>query len=131
MFASEAEFDAHKVEQVRIRRGDRAAAALERLLQPLQQQYSEKFVLTHGDLHSENVHLRCVTDSKGKFIWELSGILDWGNSGFYPGYMEYAVAMKSGPYYPYWRKVMKKLLKGMECTKDRVRLQETATDWTV
>ena len=45
--------------------------------------------------------------------------------------MEYAVAMKSGPYYPYWRKVMKKLLKGMECTKDRVRLQETATDWTV
>jgi Phosphotransferase enzyme family len=130
-FASESEFDAHKVEQMRLRGGDAAATALESLIKPLQEQYSEKFVLTHGDLHDENIHVRYVKNSKGKSVWELSGILDWGSSGFYPEYMEFSVAMKSGPYRPYWQKVMKEVLKGMECTKERIKVEEWATYWAV
>ena len=86
-----------------------------------------KFVLTHADLHSENIHVCRVMDSKGKSTWELSGILDWGRSGFSPEYMEYAMAMKSGPYRPYWQNVMKAVLKGLECSKKRVKVEEHAT----
>ena len=75
-FSSEAEFDDYKVDQTRIKKGDDAAMRLEKLICPLRQQYMEKFVLTHGDLHSENIHLRCITDSHGKPVWELSAILD-------------------------------------------------------
>jgi Ser/Thr protein kinase RdoA (MazF antagonist) len=130
-FSTEAEFDAHKVEHMRARGGNASAKALEDLIKPLRARYSEKFVLTHADLHSENIHVRRVTDSKGKDAWELSGILDWGRSGFYPEYMEYAVAMKSGPYRPYWQKVMEEVLKGMECSKERLKVEEYATEWAV
>lgn len=84
-FATESDFDAYKVEQWRVSGSSAGATALENLIKPLQEQYSEEFVLTHGDLHSSNIHLRRLTDSKGKpSTWELSGILDWGSSGFYP-----------------------------------------------
>ena len=128
-FESESEFDAHKVEQMRARRGDVAAKALEDRIKPLRDQYSEEFVFTHGDLHSQNIHVRRVIVSDGKSRWELSGILDWGSSGFYPKYMEYAMAMKTGPHRPYWRKVMKEVLKGMECSKERMQVEECATEW--
>ena len=130
-FASESDFDAHKVEQMRIKGGDGAATVLESFIKPLQKRYSERFVFTHGDLHSENIHVRSVKDSRGMSVWELSGILDWGRSGFYPEYMEYAIAMKTGPYRPYWQKVMKKVMKGMECTKERIQVEEWATEWAV
>lgn len=45
--------------------------------------------------------------------------------------MEYAVAMKSGPTLPYWRKVMKQVLEGMECSKERIKVEELATQWAV
>ncbi len=128
-FKSESEFDAHKVEQMRVRRGDAAAKALEDRIKPLRDQYSERFVLTHGDLHSQNIHVHCVTGSDGKSRWELSGILDWGRSGFYPEYMEYAMAMKTGPHRPYWKKVLKEVLEGMECSKERMQVEEWATEW--
>ncbi|ERF69431.1 hypothetical protein EPUS_07835 [Endocarpon pusillum Z07020] len=127
-FGSEAEFDAHKVEQMRARRGDAAAKALEDRIKPLRDQYSERFVLTHGDLHSQNVHVRRVVGSDGKSRWELSGILDWGSSGLYPKYMEYAMAMKTGPHRPYWKKVMKEVLQGMECSRERMEVEERATE---
>ena len=132
-FRSESEFDAHKIKHLRRRGGGGKAAAtrLEYLIKPLRTQYTEKFVLTHGDLHENNIHVRCVRDSKGKAVWELSGILDWGNSGFYPEYMEYATAMKKGPSSPYWRKVMKKVLQGLECPKERLKAEELATEWAI
>lgn len=130
-FESEAKFDQHKVELLRASGGDAVAGHLEKLIQPLQGQYSGRFVLTHGDLHSENIHVRCLSDSKGIPVWELSGILDWGRSGFYPEYMEYATAMKTGPYHPYWQKVLKEVLKGLECSKQRVKAEELATHWAV
>lgn len=128
-FESEAQFGQHKIGLLRARCGDAVARHLEKLIQPLQELYTGRFVLTHGDLHSENIHVRCRSDSKGKPVWELSGILDWGRSGFYPEYMEYATAMKTGPYHPYWQKEMKKVLKGFECSKQRVKAEELATLW--
>lgn len=64
-------------------------------------------------------------------MWELSGILDWGNSGFYPEYMEYATAMKKGPSRPYWRRVMKEVLRDIECSKERLQAEEMATEWSI
>jgi Phosphotransferase enzyme family len=130
-FASESEFDAHKIKHLRRRGGKVAASRLEYLLRPLRTEYTERFVLTHGDLHENNTHVRCVRDSKGKPTWELSGILDWGNSGFYPEYMEYAKAMKKGPSSLHWRRVMKKVLQGLECSKERLKAEELATEWAI
>ncbi|RAH54974.1 kinase-like protein [Aspergillus piperis CBS 112811] len=42
-----------------------------------------KFVLTHGDLSARNI---MVQDG------QLTGIVDWAYSGFFPEYMEYALA---------------------------------------
>lgn len=128
-FESESAFDDYKIEQMRARQGNVAACALERCIEPLRKQYTGKFVLTHADLHPENIHVSLITDPRNRKIsWQLSGILDWGRSGFYPEYMEYATAMKVGPYPPYWQKVMKTVLKGLECSKDRVKVEEMATD---
>lgn len=44
---------------------------------------SSKFVLTHGDLAARNI---MVKDG------QLTGIVDWEYSGFFPEYMEYALA---------------------------------------
>lgn len=103
-FVNESDFDAHKIEQVRRTRGELTAKRVEALIKPLQKQSTEKYVLTHRDLHDQNIHVRCIRDSKGKRTWELSGILDWGDSGFYPEYMEYAMAMRDeagGLFQPY------------------------------
>jgi Phosphotransferase enzyme family len=130
-FSNEAEFDNYKIEQLRLRAGDKKAQKLADLIQPLRADYANEFVLTHGDLHAGNIHLRKATNSKGKVIWVLSAILDWGRSGFYPAYMEYAVAMKDGPYDPYWQKVMREVLKDYSCSKKRVAVEEMATYWRV
>ena len=113
---SQGKLDQHKVELLRASSGNAAAKNLEKLIQPLQEQYSGKFAL-HGDLHSEKIHVRCLSDPKAKSVWELSGILDWERSEFYPEYMEYATAMKTGPFYPSWQKVMKEVLKELEYSK--------------
>lgn len=44
---------------------------------------SGRFVLTHGDLSARNI---MVKDGK------ITGIIDWEYSGFFPEYMEYALA---------------------------------------
>jgi Ser/Thr protein kinase RdoA (MazF antagonist) len=75
-FETESAFDGHKTEQLRNRAGEAVAGALEKLIKPLRAEYSEKFVLTHGDLHQENIHVRSVTHAKGKSRWELSRIMD-------------------------------------------------------
>jgi hypothetical protein len=92
-FESESAFDDHKIQRMRSQCGEAAARALESLIKPLRGQYSEKFALTRADLHSHNIHVRQVKDAKGESTSELSAILDWGRSGFYLEYMEYAMAI--------------------------------------
>lgn len=96
-FGSESEFDNHKIEQIRSKYGEPAAKKLESRIKPLRGQYSEKFVLTHMDLHHDNTLVRQVNDTSGKPKWCLSGIVDWARSGYYPEYVEYATAMNDGP----------------------------------
>ena len=64
--------------------GEVAARQLESLIKPLREKHTEGYVLTHGDLHLDNINVRCIPDSKGGRTWTLSGILDWGRSGFCP-----------------------------------------------
>jgi Phosphotransferase enzyme family len=130
-FRSESEFDNHKIKQIRNKCGEPAAKELESRIKPLRGQYSEKFVLTHADLHQDNILVRQVRDASGKSTWRLSGIVDWARSGYYPEYMEYATAMNDGPTHPYWRKVMKEVLKGLECSKQRLKVEGAATYWAL
>lgn len=130
-FRSEAEFDAHKVHQFQVHCNAQSAQQLQSLLTPLRTEYTERFVLTHADLHQENILVREVRDQKGKSTWHLAGIIDWARSGYYPEYMEYATAMKDGPYSGYWRKVMREVLAGAECSKKRLRAEDFATSWAV
>ena len=130
-FMNESDFDDHKIKQIKDKCGELAAKKLENDIQPLRSQYTGKFVLTHADLNQYNILVHQVSDGNGKSTWRLSGIVDWGRSGYYPEYMEYATAMKDGPYYPYWRKVLKKILKGQECSKRRLKVEVAATYWAV
>lgn len=50
-----------------------------------------RVVFTHADFHPRNI---MVVDSPGGII-ELSGILDWESSGFYPEYWEQLKAMNT------------------------------------
>jgi hypothetical protein len=130
-FRSEAEFDAHKFHQFQVHCNDQREQQLQSLLTPLRAEYTERFVLTHADLHQENILVREVRDETGKSTWHLAGIIDWARSGYYPEYMEYATVLKDGPYLGYWRKVMRKVLAGMECSKKRLRAEDFATSWIV
>ena len=130
-FQNEAEFDAHKVYKFQVHCNDQRAQQLQSLLTPLKAEYTDRFVLTHADLHQENILVREVRDQTGKSTWHLAGIIDWARSGYYPEYMECATAMKDGPYLGYWRKVMRKVLAGMECSKKRLRAEDFATSWAV
>lgn len=102
-FRIESEFDDHKIKQIRCKYGKPTAKKLESRIKPLRGQYSEKFVLTHADLHQDNILVRQVRDASGKSTWRLSGIVDWARSGYYPEYMEYATAMNDGPEDPFTR----------------------------
>jgi hypothetical protein len=130
-FRSEAEFNDHKIKQIRNKCGEPAAKELESRIKPLRGQYSEKFVLRHANLHQEDILVRQVRDGSGESTWRLSGIVDWARSGYYPEYMEYATAMNDGPTHPYWRKVMKEVLKGLECSKQRLKVEGAATYWAL
>jgi hypothetical protein len=41
-------------------------------------------VFTHGDLHQGNI----IVDRGEDDLWQIAGIVDWENSGFYPAYWE-------------------------------------------
>lgn len=80
-------------------------------LERQRRQFSGKFVLTHGDLSPRNILYK---DGM------VTGIVDWGMSGFYPEYAEYAFAMGLSQRYPdWWVEVLKHVLE--PCSKDRVK----------
>ncbi|GES61250.1 phosphotransferase family protein [Aspergillus terreus] len=79
-FQSEKEFDKwclSRIENVFVREFWRPCL-------PAMRRKSSRFVLTHGDLAARNI---MVHDG------QITGIVDWEYSGFFPEYMEYAVAM--------------------------------------
>ena len=60
-------------------------------------------VFTHGDLHQGNIIVERGEDGS----WQIAGIVDWENSGFYPAYWEAVkmtnclAAMDAGDWYLY------------------------------
>jgi hypothetical protein len=56
--------------------------------------------------------------------------LDWERSGFFPEYMEYALAKISIGHSHQWQKFLVGLLKemGLSCSKDREKVEHVATD---
>ena len=63
---------------------------------------SPKFVLTHGDLSARNIMVH-----EG----DISGIVDGQCSGFFPEYMEYALAtVVHGCIEDWWVRVLKDIL---------------------
>jgi Phosphotransferase enzyme family len=129
-FATEEEFDAHKVSELR-KRNPTAAIDLQNKIQRLSKGYTQKFVLTHGDLNPRNIHVKRVVEvSSGKSIWQISAILDWEDSGFFPEYMEYALARISISHDSKWRKFLVGLLEEMQisCSEERVKVENMATE---
>lgn len=73
-----------------------------------------KFVLTHGDLFPRNI---LVEDGK------ITGIVDWGRGGFFPGYVEYFLAADVYNYHgeEWWRPVLMEVL--TSCSQERIKFQ--------
>ncbi|KAM5353706.1 hypothetical protein ACJ41O_000356 [Fusarium nematophilum] len=70
------------------------------------------FVLTHGDLTPRNILV------EGDVI---TGIVDWGKSGFFPEYAEYAFAMKlCHGHEKWWIPILEEVLE--PCSKQRLEL---------
>ncbi|KAJ5083934.1 hypothetical protein NUU61_008513 [Penicillium alfredii] len=78
-FESEEEFDAWCLARVK----SPIAHALWKRLLPRMRAKGSRFVLTHGDLAARNIMVH---------NGQISGIVDWEYSGFFPEYMEYALA---------------------------------------
>ncbi|KAF5556464.1 kinase [Fusarium phyllophilum] len=55
-----------------------------------------QIVFTHADLNLRNILLDKVTILDGTRGWAVSGIVDWENSGFYPGYWDCTKAQFEG-----------------------------------
>jgi aminoglycoside phosphotransferase (APT) family kinase protein len=129
-FANEHDFDDHKIDEVR-KRSVAAAADMQKRIQQLSKTYTQKFVLTHGDLNSRNIHVKSVVDtSTQRMVWQISGILDWERSAIFPEYMEYALARISISHDVEWRKFLVGLLEDMQvcCSEERVAVEYIATD---
>lgn len=132
-FASEKDFDAHKIAEVR-EDDSMAAVELEEKIEQLSGSYTEKFVLTHGDLNARNIHVvETAPNDAGNpenRRWRLSSILDWEKSGFFPEYMEYAIARNSISHDPERRQFLCELLKDLQihCAEKRVEVEYMAMD---
>ncbi|EEH03463.1 conserved hypothetical protein [Histoplasma capsulatum G186AR] len=79
-FNSEAKFDEWCLSRIK---NTSERSKWRRKLAELRRNSQSKFVLTHGDLFPRNILVK-----EGK----ITGIVDWERSGFYPEYVEYALA---------------------------------------
>ncbi|KAH7243597.1 kinase-like domain-containing protein [Fusarium redolens] len=85
-----------------------------RVLEKKRRKSTGRFVLTHGDLSPRNI----MVDGSN-----ITGIIDWELSGFYPEYVEYAVAIGLGPgIEEWWVPVLKEVLE--PCSPDLVKFTE-------
>ncbi|PWY83102.1 kinase-like protein [Aspergillus sclerotioniger CBS 115572] len=98
-FASEEEFDEWCFARVKF---PLQQAFWKRYLPKMRNKKPSKFVLTHGDLAARNIMVR---DGR------ITGIVDWEYSGFFPEYMEYALAtVIHDNIEEWWLPVLKKIL---------------------
>ncbi|PYI12547.1 phosphotransferase family protein [Aspergillus sclerotiicarbonarius CBS 121057] len=98
-FASEEEFDEWCFARVKF---PLQQAFWKRYLPKMRNKKPSKFVLTHGDLAARNI---IVQDGR------ITGIVDWEYSGFFPEYMEYALAtVIHDNIEEWWLPVLKKVL---------------------
>jgi Phosphotransferase enzyme family len=129
-FATEEEFDHYKVTELRSRHPV-SADRLRNKIQKLSGNYSQKFVLTHGDLNARNIQVKRATEA-GRPVWRISAILDWEHSGFFPEYMEYAQARISMSHNSPrgWRDFLVGLLEEMHvsCSEERVEAEDMAME---
>ncbi|KAF5969527.1 phosphotransferase [Fusarium coicis] len=85
-----------------------------RVLEKQRRKSTGRFVLTHGDLSPRNIMVDGST---------ITGIIDWELSGFYPEYVEYAVAIGLGPgIEEWWVPVLKEVLE--PCSADLIKFTE-------
>lgn len=82
-----------------------------------QRNASHRYVLTHCDLAPRNIMAQDGV---------ITGIVDWGRSGFFPEYAEYAFAMELSPSIEkWWIPVLKETLQ--PCSKDRLKFTKLAS----
>jgi hypothetical protein len=81
--ATEADFDAHKISEL-CKEDPTAAADLQNRMKMLADSYTEKFVLTHGDLNPRNIHVKRVAKApsgrlSGRYraFWTGRGVLSF------------------------------------------------------
>ncbi|KAF5666403.1 hypothetical protein FHETE_6287 [Fusarium heterosporum] len=85
-----------------------------RVLERQRRKSTGRFVLTHGDLSPRNILVDGNT---------ITGIIDWELSGYYPEYVEYAVALGLGSgIEEWWIPVLKEVLE--PCPVELVKFTE-------
>jgi aminoglycoside phosphotransferase (APT) family kinase protein len=57
-------------------------------------------VFTHADLNPRNILVGPVAQLDGRVRWDVTGIVDWENSGYFPEYWEFTKAMFEGFRWP-------------------------------
>ncbi|KAI1115430.1 hypothetical protein F5Y14DRAFT_460562 [Nemania sp. NC0429] len=55
-----------------------------------------RIVFTHADLNARNILVNQVIRPDGTWGWEVSGIVDWEGSGYYPEYWDYTKSLYEG-----------------------------------
>lgn len=132
----EATFDNNKIEMVKKRGPENVGLGLAKKLEPmlpeLSKEYTDRFVLTHGDLAACNILVQDINKNglkNSRPFYSISSIIDWQYSGFFPEYMEYALERKrvgGGQ----WQSFMCGLLKemGLDCSQNRMKFEQLVQD---
>ncbi|KAI2016225.1 hypothetical protein LOY97_005175 [Ophidiomyces ophidiicola] len=129
-FANEEEFDSHKVNEL-AERDPGLSLELAKSLEDLRlSSTSSQFILTHGDLCAHNIIVQ-NHGKAGSTDWQISGLIDWGMSGFYPPYMEYTMAVNHMGHEYDWRMFLKEVLEeiGLGASVERVRAEAKAVHY--
>lgn len=53
-------------------------------------------LFTHADLNARNILVDRITQSDGRKVWKVTGIVDWESAGYYPEYWEYTRSLFEG-----------------------------------
>ena len=131
--SDEQTFDANKIKNIKAPPSwvTNAQNRIQEILKELPTNYHTRFVLTHGDLTSGNIMVQNIYQNdpeNRKPYYVISGIIDWQWSGFFPEYMEYAIA-KLRPGKDVWgHNFIPSLLEemGHGCSKARLEIEKLA-----
>ena len=109
------------------------ALRLQRMMHKLPKGYTGRFVLTHGDLSACNILVQDTNKNDPKNSrphYVISSIIDWQYSGFFPEYMEHAIARTRPGCDIWWRNLIRGLLEEMDlgCSKARIEVEKMVRD---